>query len=561
MSNTTDSKNYTVSGQVFNQLGEPVMNQQVLAVDVDLRGAAIFRTAKTIRELESNRGFEFLGKAVTNSYGYYEVNFSTRDFRKNEIALADVIVFALDLKNNIIARSKLATENDYKGNSILHWDILLTGSHIRGVTEYTRLMQIIKPFMDENKMQLFELAGSQDQTTFLATETRQNQRRVAIIVSADKMRNDNKKSEFSTELLYGIGRQNIGLTTASLASRSANELLKAIHTSVSQNIISAQDQDLLDTFIEQLGSFMMQGAEKIPETANLFKAAAFTTSDSSMQKTFAKMYLQFKGAPEDFWPSLSKQKGFTTDIVSSLQLTNQLSTITSRHLPLIEELQKNRKIKDPSELLEIPPDEWMSIIKKVGYPDSAVGETEKDKTFNYINVMQGLLVAAYPTKKISLMIAQNQIAIKDAAVKQGISEFFRAAKDFDIANSKLSSFDNIIQQVAEKNHESVLQHLQVLQRVYQLSSTPEIMSALIGNGFTSAYQIARMPRNSFVTQQAKKLGGADVAISVYNRAQFQLMRAQQILFKIRDTQDKTIPCKIVSASQQQAVIDTINNSI
>src|SRR5450755_4450911 len=124
----TKTPKYKVSGQVFNSNREPIASQEVMAFDVDLRGAAIYNTATTIQEIQANKGFEQLGKTKTTTDGYYEVIFGKKDFEINEIGLADVIVFAVD-EQKIVARSILATTQNYtNGVEIQGLDITLSDS-------------------------------------------------------------------------------------------------------------------------------------------------------------------------------------------------------------------------------------------------------------------------------------------------------------------------------------------------------------------------------------------------------------------------------------------------
>ncbi len=553
-----EKQRYTVSGRVFNAYGEPIAGQKVLAADVDLRGAAIYRTAATVKELTDNKGFELLGKDETNADGFYQINFSDNDYKNYERRHADVIVFALNDDDQVTGRSKLSNETDYTGNAINNWDIRLSGAAKRRPSEYRRLMQVIAPFMKENKMELFQLSSSEDQVSFLASETNQVRNHVALIVQADKLQDDHTKFKLSHELLYGAGRQNIPLTWSSLILVKRATIVKAIRRSIGENIIDPQDSKTIDQFIENLLTVALLQAVKMPEASNLFRTMTFSLKNPAMQKIFAQSYLQFDGKPEDFWEALSKEEGFTPAIIRSLQLSNQLSILTNMHTALIEELQVNRKINDPSELLELETREWSGIIKKTGFPEETPGNTPEEKEVNYINNIQSTLVAAYPTKKIALLVAGNQILFKDPEVKERVTAFFTAAPEFDISRSRVSGFNQVLKEVAGKLYDPVVQNLQLMQRIYQVSPSPQVMTILLGKGYTSAYHISSMSQNAFINTEAENIGGATIAADVHNRARYQVMRAQQIMLKIRDTQDKASPVKIITADQQTQIMDAIN---
>jgi hypothetical protein len=572
-SDATLSKRYKVSGQVFNSLGEPVAKQQVWAADVDLRGAAIYKTAATIIDINNNGGFDFLGKTVTNTDGYYEIYFTKEMYSRNELGLADVIVFAID-EEVITARSKLAAENDYTNNELPNWNITLPNADKRGISEYTRLMQVIEPFVEQSKLQLFELNSSPDQVNFLATETKQDQSHTALVVQADVLKNEcfvqtiNKTpdSVLQTyrELFYGIGRQAITLSWVSILQNTTDELEDAINQSVNQNIIDQRGAQFISDFIANITDVSAQRSTTAPETSNFYKTIGIAIKDTELQKTFAKMYLQFSGNPPDFWESLSKEAGFTPEIVQSLQLTNQLSILTGQNTDLIQELQVSKAITDPSDLLSITAAEWGVMIQKTGVPDSIPGNSDEEIAANYVNGMQNLLNGAYPTQKIALMVNDKDtpFPIKDANLKEGVAAFLSKAQNFDISTMRITDFDNTINEVVNNDkdkHDQLLNQLQIIQRIYQVSPTPNIMYALLKKGYTSAYNISSITQNTFINTEGHYLGSSDIAFSVYNRARFQVMRGQQILLKIQDTQDKTIPSKIITPQQQQGISTFLNN--
>jgi len=551
-------KQYKVSGQVSNSNDEPIMGQEVLAADVDLRGAAIYKAVSTVRELKANSGFDFLGTAKTHADGYYEIAFTKAMYKRHELGLADVVTFAVD-GDQIIAHSKLATQRDYVNNELSHWDIHLPDASKRGVPEYVRLIQVLGPFVKENGLQLFQLSDSDDQISFLAAETQQDQAHTSLAVQADKLRNDYPRYKFAAELFYGIGRQKIALTWVALLQESAQELQTAIEQSITQNIISPQDPKGVELFVRNVMSVALQHSTSASETADFYKTIGFSLKDPALQGTFAQTYLQHSGAPEDFWNALSQKPGFTAKSIQSLQLTNQLSILTGQHIPLIKELQVNRKIKDPSDLLHLTTDDWNRMVSATGVPDSVPGDTQQDKTANYVAGMQAVLNAAYPTQKIALMIDNDQLSFSDANIKEKVSAFLSAAqgKGFDISVSRVSDFDKLIKEVAGELHDQVLQHLQLIQRISQISP-PEVMNTLISKGYTSAYHVASVSQNTFINTEATNLGGADVALAVYNRARHQVMRAQHTLLKLRDTQDKATPTKIIHSEQQKAIRDYLN---
>ena len=176
----------------------------------------------------------------------------------------------------------------------------------------------------------------------------------------------------------------------------------------------------------------------------------------------------------------------------------------------------------------------------------------------FITGIQNTLNAAYPTQKIALMINNNQFQFDNVNEKEKVAAFFASVQNFDISSSRITQFKDTIQKVAGDLYDKVLGHLQLMQRIYQVSPTPDVLNTLIKKGYTSAYSISSISQNAFIKKEAADLGGEDIAFSVYNRARYQVMRAQHTLFKLRDTQDRATPSKIISGDQQKAISDYIN---
>lgn len=564
--------NYTVSGKVVNQFGEGIGNKPVMAYDVDLKGARIYKTAKTIADVSTNGGMQLLGNTVSGTDGSYSIAFTYAQFSNLEIGLADVVCYATstaaDGTITIAGLSAMTKDSDYiNGLSVINLDIQLTATTERGISEYGRLTAVILPFVQGNQLQLFQLSGSDDQVNFLASETRQDQNHTSLLVQADQLRQDMIASVISitvspdtslTELFYGIGRQNITLAWASLLNITDEAFTTAVQQSITQNIIEPFTTDQVNEFVTRLMNFAVKYSVTAPETAALYKMLGFSVQDPVLQQSLVGSLSRFNGKPEDFWADLSKQETVTPAIIQSLQLTNQLNLLTGGQTALVEELQVKRSIKALPDLLSLTTDDWNAVIAIAGVPDAIPGTTLQEKTTTYISGMQNLLQAAFPTKKIAMMLGNNQLFVKDAAVKEKVSAFFAATQNFDISVSRISDFDDAIKTVSGDLHDQVVLQIQQFQRIYQVSPSPESMNTLLTRGYTSAYQITSYAQNAFIQLETDSLGGADIAYSVYNRASHQVMRARHTILKVRDLMDKATPSKIISAAQQTSINNYFN---
>jgi Tc toxin complex TcA C-terminal TcB-binding domain/Neuraminidase-like domain/PA14 domain/Salmonella virulence plasmid 28.1kDa A protein len=526
---------YSVSGTVFNSLGEGLASITVFAFDVDLRGARVYRTAKTLEELKANGGMQPLGTAITGANGNYSISFTSDQFSAAELGLADVVVYAVQNEVLILAMSRLTTDADYVGGTtITNLNITIANSTTRGISEYTLLLAAANNFLKISGLQLSDIFGSSDQQIFLASEIQANPQNVQLLVQAAQLAQPDANYPAAQSLLYGLGREKIPLTNDSIATTDENTILAAWKQAIADNIIDPVDDPTQQSFLSFLHEYTTSQTISNPgndASAVLIKSIGISTTDANLQTAFLAASRTFTGNPAAFWNDyLPKQPAFANQpqLIQSLQLTNQLSALTNNNLPLMQALQTANKIQSPADLLSFSDDDWNGLLNTSGVPDTIPGATPADKITNYKAQLQTVLNAAFPTQKIAAMVSGDQIKFNDDAIKTGLGNFFSQAKNFDISSSRIADFSQQLGGVAGNNPQGLTDSLGQLQRLFSISPTPDALSALVTAGYQSAYQVANIPRSAFIDMHATDLGGADIASSVHERAAFQALRMQKI---------------------------------
>ena len=556
-----EGKAYKVSGKVLDKLNDPVAGQVLIAFDVDLAGAAYYKTVDSLDVIQQKGGMEKLGEGVSEQSGSYEIIFHDKDFREAEAGLADVIVYAVK-ENKIIGSSTLASRKNYDETEIKNWDIILPES-AQGDTEYSRLMKRVVPFMEKSRLSLFQIADSDDQLGFLSSELEQDRLKISLLAEADKLNHEIEGNTQSHELFYGIGRQRIPLDWLVIAVTKIAVLQKAIDDSVKANIISAVQIDI-SGFLEKIHDKARVNLlkENVDKNAGINKLLGITLKDQAHQSEFLKQYINHDGSPQEFWKKLATIPVFNENpgIIPSLQLSSQLSILTGNHLLLVEELQINRKITEPLKLLDLSKADWKNIIEKTGLPP-AVNENEKeDFKEAYINEMQNTLNSSFPTQKIALMVKNKELNHSNENVNAAISAFFEKAPEFDFTSSKVHAFDDKIKEVAPAIKEEVKNHLLSIQRVFQVSPTPETLAKLIKLGLNSAFRIASIPADNFIAAYKDELG-EDVAKDIHAKAGFIAARSHQVLLQLYETSHSLMPAAVMNEEQRKKSIDTINKNV
>ncbi len=578
------SDSFVVTGTVYDRTGDTVKSQKLIALDVDLRGAAVYRTVESINDVQKHGGFEFLSQGYANFNGYYHFEFYGFQFEEAERLKADVIVYALDQNGEIIGRSRLINSDDYSNTGEAgDLDVLITKVEER--TEYEILTGKLLPFLKENKVELIELADSNEQVAFTSGELDENQIKIQTIVDAESLRlgrkeNDGENENFScpnlsNELLYGIGRQDIALDWLVLFKKTDGELKNAIEESVKDKIIKEHDEQIIAGFlklIHQCATKYTLRHKDENQPVSLEKMLSAALPEKEQQTAFVNAYRNFKSENRDgeqidyknFWTEYLPQADEFKDkpeLISSLLLNQQLLIISGNHQPLIEELQVERKISTVTQLMDLEDDELKEIVKKTGVPEFITGENEEEKINSYANQIQTLLNAAYPTKKIALMVKKQELNVEDENARNGISNFLSKSEKFDFTSSRVSEFEDEIKVAAPDHIDSVKTELMRMQRVFQVSPTPAVMSVLLENKLDSAQAISSIPETSFGEMHADKLGGQKYALEVHQRAGFISTRAKEIFAKIRETALAESPAFAYSDCDREEVIELLKNEI
>ena len=534
-----------VRGLVTNMNAEPLANQSVLLIDIDLRGAAVYKKAISAKALEQD-GIEVLGTALTNDKGQYEIKFTAASFAQQEIALPDVVAFVV-ANDEISGRSALSNKKDWnKDKELENLNIILAQSTQRGISEYSRVMQVIVPFVEKSKLHLYDLYDSQDQIQFLATETEQELLHVAILVEAAKRASEYPTNALSHELLYGLGRQQVSLQFSYLALLKKSSIRAALGKSIADNIIAPHEDKILKYFTDGLSA--LAGAAILNKTADAMGQAirqvlGLSLSDTSQQSAFLRAQQEYVGSPEKFWseylPALPEFVG-DDKAIQGLLLTNQLSALTQNHLPLMEEIQVARGISDPVQLMRLSDADWVDMIGKVGPPASTQLSKEQ-----FATQLQDTLNMAFPTQRIAILTESNAFGLAETT-NYSLQNFFSAAPDFDIRKSKIDDYDNLIQSVGNGQGSAVKQELQTLQRLFQISPDIKTLTALKKLDFRSARQISGIPEDSFMTALSGSLGSPE---------------AQAVMFRARHiskmTEQVATMLQREAISLQPAILQTI----
>ncbi|MFL9482877.1 hypothetical protein ACI6Q2_08870 [Chitinophagaceae bacterium LWZ2-11] len=532
----SDSK-YKVSGFVTNKNGEFLKNQTVIAYDIDLKGVRIYKIAQTIDELNANNGLQLLGSTITGEDGGYSISFSANQFNDAEMGPADVVCYVAqsnaDGRIVITGRSAMTKDSDYiDGLSVENWNIVLDDVAIKGESEYSKLVRIVDPFMQASGLNLYEIADSPDQIEFLANELKQDPVKISLLVNAATLNKEMQRDISSRELFYGLGKQSVKLDWLTISETGVAASISCLRQSFNSNSITVvansprEADNLIVKFAQDLHDYAVQknlnDSATQPNGIKNILSTAIKNNDVLMQN-FYKGYINRTGSPQEFWKTLREDETFKNN-VDSLLMTNRLSALTINNANVMQRLITKIPDNDVTKLMELTNDEWNTAID-TDIPDFISGSTLDEKKNNYREFMSGQLNAAFYNEKVSLMVKnENEINISDQGIRDKLNTFLTTTK-FDLRYNRLydkvvdstTTFQEQLERIGGEQKETLNEELNKIQRVFQFSPSPEIMTKLLASGIDSATMVASMPYTTF-KEKYKDVGDEQILLSIHQRA-------------------------------------------
>ncbi|MCP4401896.1 MAG: hypothetical protein GY801_31925, partial [bacterium] len=556
---------FTVSGKTLRSTGETASRQKLYAFDVDLRGAAIYRTVEKLTELKEHGGFEPLAELSSDRKGRYKFTFTSDLYQEAERKYADVIVFAVE-GDEISGRSRLVKSIEYSDSGeIRNLDVIIM-REVGDKTEYELLMTKLNQFLTESKVTLAEMASSPDQITFTAQELDEAPQKIQVAVRAETLRSGSK-ARLSHELFYGLGRQQIHLSWPSLYRKKNAELKAALEKSTREKIIGAYTSDGIEAFLDQVQQIATPAILEHKgenQTTTLDRMLSYALPNLEQRTAFLDSVRNFEGDYEKFWTEhLPNDPAFSDnpELIAGLLFSNQLTLLSGNHQPLVKELQVDRNLTTTHQLLELSTAAWRKILKKTGVPEHIPGKDEAEKANRYTEQIQNMLHAAYPTQKIALMVKSREFPIEDANVAEGVSAFISNNERFDIAGSRIHEFEEEIKDASPDHHEKVTRELFAMQRIFQVSPNPQVMSRLKESGLNSAYAIASIPGKSFIKMYGDAFGEAQYARAVHQKATYINTRSEHIAMRMQEMSHGATPSSAMSQGEYNQVMTVLENQV
>jgi hypothetical protein len=487
------------------------------------------------------------GPTRTDAAGHYEIRYITGQAAPADAPAVDLIVRAFDANGKIVAESPVLFNAPEEASV----DLAVSGAVAGQPSEYERVVDAVTPLLTGlNPPELTGLEASD--LDFLVGATKIDRVRLTALLISVALHRDAVAtgSAVPVEAFYGLLRKGLHGDWVSLLLSPTTTLTGLLVAAVEDGTVPVALHDDAELIAGQVGiaaarqALNPSGSSQPSEFSRLLEVAGL---NSAKQQSVLTLAANVGGGSEQFWQQLRAEPDFQADgTVDRLQFTLQLGQLTGNHIPLIGQLLARNQLSSTRDLLSLDETSWQELLNTpvggvpAGVPAGVRGATATEQAAAYVQDIIGTLRAAYPTETIARMVSTVPALVPDEQARLGVNQFFVNSPDFDIRSTRVSSYvathgANAFAGIPVEAQPQVVSELKRVQRAFQISVSPETMSALLSEGLDAAHLVADIPHGSFIDRYAQSLGGQDSAIAVHARATFINSRSLTLLTQINDT--------------------------
>ncbi|MBS0150492.1 MAG: peptidoglycan-binding protein [Nitrospira sp.] len=462
-------------------------------------------------------GEEALGnEALTDKKGAYAIGYALPP----GLSKVDLFVRAFDDKNRIVAVSAILIGASVEAVR----DLIVSAEELRGPSAFAHATETLTPQI--SGASLAELDAND--VALMVRNTGMAREDVTAWIAAKRLA---ERTLVPHEVLYGLVRMENTASLSRLLKRSSARLTRDLEEAARTNMVSfevGKEAKQTVVVLKQLAA-TLSASKELPGSLGRVLSTSSKTS-AAQQRAFLQRYTQYERKPSKFWQSLRDDPAFGAEVVADLQFSIQLATLTANHPPLVAALRA-RGVKRSSETAALTREDWQRLIstdiagQRVGTPPNIKGDTEQERTDNYISLLMERTALAFPTTKVTNKLRTMPVWRTSTAVA-----FLDANPAFNLATSQIDRLvesDGYITQ-PEWDRKKLVSELSIVQRVMRLAPKGQdetVVNGLLTNGYQSAFSILRKSQDAFVRQTTLVMGGDTVAKNVYRNAQFQTSRA------------------------------------
>ena len=280
--------------------------------------------------------------------------------------------------------------------------------------------------------------------------------------------------------------------------------------------LTAQIPQAVQTYQALAGSHLLTMPPKLG-LSTIHDLVTPILSSTAQATQFASLLATHAGDWTALWSAVDTAFGTATR--QKLQLVGQISYLTLDNAPLLTALTKAETLTAPIDLAAKgywDPAKWTPLIGQ-SVPAAVPGASAQEKATNYAAWLGAQVKLSFPTATLAQQVQSGTVPLASTPAAAREASNFLATHQADFAFG-VEPVESYITRNKLTPSKTAIFHLKRLQRVYQMTSSDQAMSALLTGGVDSAFAITRYDEAGFVRAFSVKVGGDDVARGIHARA-------------------------------------------
>lgn len=494
--------------------GNLVLDNRLVAVGVTVRAYNIGFGGQAAK----------LGEAVSDPAGSYSIAYRVGGTVNLQMRVVDTTG-----KEVIISAIK------YNASAYETLNLVVPVSVKPPAAEFDRLMTDLTSSVGQNaKLEAAQENGSQKDLTLLSQTTNWDARLIALAATASRQA---VSTGVGANVLYALYRAGLPTDLSLLATVPSVTIQAALARAVTAGIVqltAAQIQEATSAVRNFSTRTLL--TLKTPGAVSTFSdlLTPLFKDNATQQTAFANLFFNHKVTDGDLWAQAATQLHLPSATIDALRLQGKFLYLTFNNAPLAAALQQ--QIPSATNLSQLAdkdfhkPATWQNLLTHLAgtggdgalsalIPLAYPGSETVDRMAAYAGDLARRIRLSYPTQVVARMIETNDLALPVAAAPQ-TTAFLRVAATlgYSLGRTPLNRFLAASTGKVPTLDAAARNGVATLHRLYQITPSMESLQAAIKLGFTSANQIARIPKDEFIAKYAHAFPPGEAAW-VYGQAQ------------------------------------------
>lgn len=499
---TVDEKTAQKMNELLNSLEEVIAGAandklyKVYGTVLNSKGAALSGYIAEAFVITLQRDIS-VGSVMTDLQGGYSISF------RNPLTIAPDIEVRAYQKGD--ERNAARSAVKYNASPVEMLDVIVNAQKERMTSEFNRILNDVGIHLANVKLSELKEDQENRNITYLANKTGWDGRITAMLAGAHKL---GESLKIDPSHIYAFLRAGVPASEDAIKALSLQQAKETISNAIQKNIIpDGRNTDGTIRVLENLAvGYLLTNKPSFSVSSMGEMLDLRLNADQKI--IFAQTQKMVGDDSGKLWAML-KERGFSPDMISSLQLDGKLGFLTGRNAPLVKRIYDKFSLKNDVSLAGsglYKPSVWKEILGN----DIPEGLTADEYAIHLASQVK----LSYPTAVAAEMVRSGEVNIGANGSTQEIVNFFYAneAKK-NIGFQPVKTWEGF-----ERLNKEAQSSAKMLERIYQLSPSDESMVALSKSGLTSAYQIARYTKQEFISKAGEAFPSVQEAEMTYNKA-------------------------------------------